>query len=234
MRNAIFALAAATLAASSAAGGERALLYPAVVGTGVNMVGDGKWTYPSGDSVRFKAERLSGGPFSEADPAWQLEMCAPEGAYWRHQVKVKKGRRYLMGAWVRMDNTKVAIRGHGRAISGGHNEDKRVYLYGGFNAYLKPYMSERMMQLLAGDPNEWKLLYRLVEYPDGVAGDRLNMAVGIYLSTGRMAFANPFFIDVTDMKDRALAVDVSSSRPFRRIAVIATDIGDEVWHVDFE
>ena len=214
-------------------GRERALIYPAVIDTASNMVAAGDWTYPAGDSERFVAERRKGGPFSDDAPAWWLKMQAPEGAYWRHHANVRKGRTYLMGAWVRVDNTTVAIRGYGRAVAGAHNIDKRVYFYGGFNACLKPYMSVRMLEMLSGDPMEWKLLYRLVEYPEGVVDGTFCMAVGIYLSTGEMTFASPFFIDVTDLNDRSLAIDVDGSRPFKRLAVRVSDIGDEVWSKDF-
>ena len=224
---------AAVLCTCAAFGGERALIYPTVIDQGVNMVADGKWLYPAGDSVRFSAERRKGGPFSDDAPAWNLKMMAPEGSYWRHPLKVEKGRTYLMGAWMQVDNAHVAIRGYGGAPSGGHGIDKRVYYFCGFNTCLKPYMSPGTLRRLAGDPHEWRLLYRHVDFPEGLAGGNLTMAVGIYITTGEMTFADPFFIDVTDVKDRTLTVDVAGTRPFRRIAVMSTENGDEVWRMDF-
>ena len=215
MRNTVRVIAAALLFASSVFGGERTLLYPTVVETGVNLVGDGKWIYPSGDPPKFTAEETTGGPFDTTAPAWKLCLSTPGGAYWRHPVKVAKGHTYLMGAWLQIDNTTIAIRGSARNPSNGRVLEDRVYLYGGFNKFLKPYFSERMQAKIIGDPKAWKLCYRLVSYPDGTVGDNLSMSVGIYLATGGITFANPFFIDVTGLADRA------------------TGIGDVVWSQDF-
>lgn len=218
----------------AAFGDGRALIYPTVVFSGSNMVADARWEYPSGDSVCFTAEQRVGGPFSDDAPAWNLRMTAPHGSYWRHRVKVGKNRVYLMGAWMQVDNTHVAIRGYGKDPSDGHGIDKRVYYYSGFNSYLTPYFSPRTLRRLASDPCEWRLLYRLVEYPDGLARGDAVMAVGIYIATGSMTFADPFFIDVTDIKDRTLTVDVSGSRPFRSVSVVSVGNGDEVWRRNFK
>ena len=79
----------------------------------------------------------------------------------------------------------------------------------------------------------WKLCYRLVSYPDGTVGDNLTMSVGIDLATGGITFANPFFIDVTGLADRSLTIDVAGTRPFKRLDVVATGIGDVVWSQNF-
>ena len=233
MRHTVHVIAAALLFASSAFGDERALLYPTVVETGVNLVGDGKWIYPSGDPPKFTAEETSGGPFDTTAPAWKLCLSTPGGAYWRHPVKVAKGHTYLMGAWLQIDNTTIAIRGSARNPANGRVLEDRVYLYGGFNKFLKPYFSERMQTKIIGDPKAWKLCYRLVSYPDGTVGDNVSMSVGIYLATGGITFANPFFIDVTGLADRSLTVDVAETHPFKRLDVVATGIGDVVWSQDF-
>jgi hypothetical protein len=52
-------------------------------------------------------------------------------------------------------------------------------------------------------------------------------------ATGGITFANPFFIDVTGLADRSLTVDVAGTRPFKRLDVVATGIGDVVWSQDF-
>ena len=234
MRDAVLVIAVATLLASSAFGGERALLYPTVVETGVNLVGDGKWIRPDGNPAQVTAEETSGGPFNTTAPAWKLCLATPGGGpYWRHPVKVVQGHTYLMGAWLQIDNTTIAIRGSARNPLNKHAIEDRVYLFGGFNKCLKPYFSERMQAKIIGDPKAWKLCYRLVSYPDGTVGDNLSMSVGIYLATGGITFANPFFIDVTGLADRSLTIDVAGTRPFKRLDVVATGIGDVVWSQNF-
>lgn len=227
---AVFTLATALHAGT---GCDRALLYPTVVDAGVNMAAGRDWARSRSQSANSFAERRKGGPFDAADPAWHVRLTAPEGSYWRLGVPVEKGHTYLMGAWVQMYNTKIAIRGYGKHADSGHSFDKRVYFYGGFNSYMVPYLSERVQQRLAGDPKEWKLVYRLVDFPEGVKGGKITLAAGIYIATGEMTFSRPFFIDVTDIADRSLTVDVSGKRPFRKLSVLASGIGDEVWSKSF-
>ncbi|MBR3924453.1 MAG: hypothetical protein IKJ45_15145, partial [Kiritimatiellae bacterium] len=108
-----------------------------------------------------------------------------------------------------------------------------LYCYGGFNEYLLPYLSTRMAKKPVGNPNEWKLCYRILTFPKAVKGDRFCAAMGVYLSTGAMTFSEPFLIDITDSSERSLTIDVSGARPFRRLSVIAIGLGDIVWSKEF-
>ena len=235
MMMAVTALFAAALASPQirAEGGRRVLLYPTVARTGSNILANASWSQPNGDTPHFAARTLKGGPFSDAADAWSVTLLAPDGAYWRAYPAVEKGRTYLYGAWVRIDNANILLRSYGTDGGTGKPLDQRLYCYGGFNAYLRPYLSERMAKKLAGDPGEWKLCYRLLSFPNGVKGGRFCAAMGVYLSTGTMTFSEPFLIDVTDAADRSLTVDVSGDRPFRRLAVVATGLGDIMWSKDF-
>ena len=201
--------------------------------TGSNILANVSWSQPNGDTPHFVARTLKGGPFSDAADAWSVTLLAPDGAYWRAYPAVEKGRTYLYGAWVRIDNANILLRSYGTDGGTGKPLDQRLYCYGGFNAYLRPDLSERMAKKLAGDPGEWKLCYRLLSFPNGVKGGRFCAAMGVYLSTGTMTFSEPFLIDVTDAADRSLTVDVSGDRPFRRLTVVATGLGDIMWSKDF-
>ena len=212
---------------------ERTLLYPTVLTSAPNILKDAEWRLPVGDSKEYTVERLKGSPFSEEAPAWQIRLYAPDGAYWRTYPNIQTGRRYLYGAWVRVDNANILLRAYCNRVSDGTLYDQRLYCYGGFNAYLLPYLSPKMAKRLAGDPNEWKLCYRVLTFPEKVKGDRFCAAMGVYLSTGAMTFAEPFLIDITDSNERSLTIDVCGTRPFRRLSVIATGLGDIVWSKEF-
>ena len=124
-------------------------------------------------------------------------------------------------------------KGGGQLVFAGTPEELAKSGKGYTVKFLKPYFSERMQAKIIGDPKAWKLCYRLVSYPDGTVGDNVSMSVGIYLATGGITFANPFFIDVTGLADRSLTVDVAETRPFKRLDMVATGIGDVVWSQDF-
>jgi hypothetical protein len=212
---------------------ERTLLYPTVLTSAPNILKDAEWRLPVGDSKEYTVERLKGSPFSDEAPAWHIRLTAPEGAYWRAYPNVQTGRKYLFGAWLRVDNANILLRAYCNRVSDGTLYDQRLYCYGGFNAYLLPYLSARMAKKLVGNPNEWKLCYRILTFPEAVKGDRFCAAMGVYLSTGAMTFAEPFLIDITDSSERSLTIDVCGTRPFRRLSVIATGLGDIVWSKEF-
>ena len=65
-----------------------------------------------------------------------------------------------------------------------------------------------MAKKLVGNPDEWKLCYRILTFPEAVKGDRFCAAMGVYLSTGAMTFSEPFLIDITDSSERSLTIDV--------------------------
>ena len=212
---------------------ERVLLYPTVLKNAPNIIEKAEWKLPFGDSEAYTVEKQKGSPFSDEAPAWHIRLTAPEGAYWRAYPNVQTGRRYLYGAWVRVDNANILLRAYCNKVSDGTLYDQRLYCYGGFNEYLLPYLSTRMAKKLVGNPDEWKLCYRILTFPEAVKGDRFCAAMGVYLSTGAMTFTEPFLIDITDSNERSLTIDVCGTRPFRRLSVIATGLGDIVWSKEF-
>ena len=212
---------------------DRMLFYPTVLKSGKNLLAGKEWKPPYGDTVHFEASKTKGGPFSPDSPAWHIRLSAPEGGYWRTFPKIETGRKYLYGAWVQIDNSCILLRSYGDKVSDGTLYDQRLFCSGGFNEYLKPYLSGRMVEKLIGDPKEWKLCYRMLAFPHELKNNCFCAAMGVYLSTGAMTFSEPFLIDVTDGVDRSLTVDIAGEKPFRRIAVVATGIGDIVWSKEF-
>lgn len=212
---------------------DRVLLYPTVLETLPNAFKGMEWLLPFGDSNEYTVQKLKGSPFSDDASAWQIRLHAPDGAYWKAYAGIRTGRKYLYGAWVRSDNANILLRAFGNRASNGTLYDQRLYCYGGFNEYLLPYLSPKMAKKLVGDPKEWKLCYRILSFPEDLKGDRFCAAMGVYSSTGAMTFAEPFLIDITQNKERSLTIDVSGSRPFRRLSIIATGLGDVVWSKEF-
>lgn len=221
------------LCAESEASKERLLFYPTALKSGKNLLAGRSWKPPMGDTIHFEASKTKGGPFSAESPAWHIRLLAPEGGYWRTFPKIETGHKYLYGAWVQIDNSYILLRSYGDKVSDGTLYDQRLFCSGGFNEYIKPYLSDRMVDKLIGDPKEWKLCYRILSFPYEMKNNCFCAAMGVYLSTGAMTFSEPFLIDITDGVDRSLTVDIAGKKPFRRIAVVATGIGDIVWSKEF-
>lgn len=229
------ALAAVLLAAALACDAEgRTLFYPTVLDGAKNLLADARWAAPKLDSEKeCVATEVKGGPFSSDENAWRVESFAPESAYWRTYPQVEKGHVYLVGAWVRYSNAKILFWNYGKNPVNGKNVDQRVYSFGGFNSYLSPYLSDRTKRNLGGDPDSWKLIWRFLEFPDGLADGRLCVAMGIYMATGAMTFASPFLVDVTGNADPSLTIDIRDAKPIRKLTIVHPELKDTIWTKEF-
>ena len=176
----------------------RVLFYPSVLKSGKNMLEGAKWRPPGEKSEKdSRAARLKGGPFSVDEPAYEVESFAPESAYWRTHAKVLKGHTYLVGAWVKFSNAKILFWCNAKRIDG-KPSDQRLYCFSGFQSYLTPYFSETVRNRLGGNPDEWRLMFRTLEYPEPVVNDSVTIAMGLYMATGKMVFSAPFLLDTAD------------------------------------
>ncbi len=213
----------------------RALFYPTVLkdASSPNLLAGAKWRPPSEASEKdSRAAVIKGGPFGADGTAYEVESFRPESAYWRTHVKVQRGRTYLVGAWVKFTNAKVLFWIYGKRPDG-KPSDQRLYSLAGFQAYLAPYLSDELKRKFAGGKDGWKLMFRTLEYPDGVANDMVCVAMGIYMATGKLAFSAPFLIDVTDVKDASLTIDIAGAKPVRKLAVEHVGVRDIIWERSF-
>ena len=219
MRLSLFLLC--TLALALAAEG-RILFYPTVLESATNMLAQAKWRPPKKETCR--AVRAKGGPFSADEPAWETESFAPESAYWRTYARVKQGHSYLVGAWVKYANAKILLWNYGTQVDG-KPSNQRLYCFGGFQYYLTPYMSDELQRKLGGNPDEWKLLFRRLDYPVALKSDSLCLAMGTYMATGKMTMSAPFLVDVTGVPGRSLTIDIAGEKPIRRLTVFRVTRG---------
>ena len=209
------------------------LFYPAVLKTAPNLLADAKWRPPGEASEKdSRAAWVKGTPFDAGAPAMEVETFTPESAYWRTHVNVQQGHTYLVGAWVKYANARILFWNYGKKVNG-KPSDQRLYCFAGTQSYLTPYFSDRVRQRLGGDPNEWKLMFRTLEYPEPVAGDRITVAMGLYMATGKVTIAAPFFIDVTDVDDSSLLIDIAGAKPVRRLTIEHVGVRDVIWQKDF-
>ena len=211
----------------------RVLFYPSALRTAPNLLEGAKWMPPSEKSEKdSRAAKLQGGPFSADEPAYEVESFAPESAYWRTHAKVSKGHKYLVGAWVKFASAKVLFWCNGRRIDG-KPSDQRLYCFSGFQAYLTHYFSEPIRRRLGGSPDEWRLMFRTLEYPEALVDDSMTIAMGLYMTTGKMAFAAPFLVDVTDAADTSLLIDIADAKPIRKLMIEHVGVRDAIWQKDF-
>ncbi len=225
----LLVLAAVTAAA---AGEKRVLFYPAIVHSGNNLLKKAKFHFDK-KQERCKAEAIKGSPFSTGDPAWRVESFQPESAYWRTRHVIQGGRTYLVGSWYRFANAKVLTWCYGVDKPTKVYYDKRIFYFGGFNSYLTPYFSPRTLQKLGGDPNRWRLTYRLISLPETVKDFSMTFAFGIYMATGSTDFASPFLIDVTDNNENGVRIDIANAKPIRKLTIVHTGLRDTVWVKEF-
>lgn len=212
----------------------RILFYPNLLTVEKNLFDECEWTPPNQSFEKGSiSKRLKGGPFSPDDIVYSVKTVRPHSAYWRARPAVKKGRKYLAGAWVRFANAKVLLGNDAIHPVSGRRLDRRLYCFGGHNAWIEPFLSPRTREALGGDSATWRLCYRLVEFPEGIKADSHRSFFGLYLAAGEMEFSKPFFVDVTDVKDRSLLVDIADERPIRRIAAIHVGLRDIIWEKDF-
>ncbi len=211
----------------------RVLFYPSVLKSSTNMLAGAKWRPPGEASEKdSRAAWVKGTPFDAGAPAMEVETFTPESAYWRTSVNVQKGHTYLVGAWVKYASARILFWNYGKKADG-KPSDQRLYCFAGTQSYLTPYFSDRIRQRLGGDPDEWKLMFRTLEYPEPVAGDRITVAMGLYMSTGKVTIAAPFFIDVTDVDDTSLLIDIAGAKPVRRLTIEHVGVRDVIWQKEF-
>ena len=208
----------------------RVLFYPTALKSSTNLLAQAKWRPPKKETCR--AVPTKGGPFSADEPAWEIESLAPESAYWRTYAHVKPGHSYLVGTWVKYANAKILLWNYGTQVDG-KPSNQRLYCFGGFQYYLTPYMSDELQRKLGGNPDEWRLLFRRLDYPVALKSDTLCLAMGIYMATGKMTMSAPFLVDVTDAPDRSLTIDIVGEKPIRRLTVEHVGERDTIWQRDF-
>ena len=213
----------------------RVLFYPNLLTTEKNLFDECEWTPPNQSFEKGSiSKRLKGGPFSLDDTVYFVKTVRPHSAYWRARPSVEKGRKYLVGAWVRFPNAKVLLGNDAMHPVSGRRLDRRLYCFGGHNAWIEPFLSPRTREVLGGDSATWRLCYRLVEFPEGIKPGSHRSAFGLYLAAGEMEFSKPFFVDVTDVKDHSLLIDIAKEKPIRRLAVIHVGVRDIIWEKDFQ
>lgn len=211
----------------------KTLFYPSVLKTATNLIASAKWRPPPAKSGKdCRAAWVKGTPFDADAPAMEVESFAPESAYWRTYAKVEKGHSYLVGAWVKFSNAKVLFWTYGKKPDG-KPSDLRLYSLAGYQSYLSPYFSDELKRQLSGRADEWKLMFRTLEYPDGLIGGNICMAMGIYMATGKVTIAAPFLLDITDVKDVSLMADIAGAKPIRKLAVEHVGERDVIWEKSF-
>jgi len=212
----------------------RVLFYPAVLDFGTNLFDGVQWTPPNMSCEKgCTYSRAKGGPFSPDEPAYRVKMPRPSAAYWRAHPPVQAGRTYLVGAWVRFANAKVLLCNDAIHPVTGKRINRRLYCFGGHNAWIEPFLSPRTLEKLVGNADEWRLCYRHISFPDGIKPGSHTSAFGLYIAGGEMEFSHPFFIDVTDLKDKSLKIDIADSKPVRSLAVVHVGLRDVVWRKEF-
>ncbi len=226
-------VAVALLPMALLGGQDRALFYPTILKTGTNLLASAKWRPPSKKSGKdCRTAWVKGTPFDADAPAMEVESFAPESAYWRTFAKVQKGHRYLVGAWVKFSNAKVLFWTYGKKLDG-KPSDQRLYSLAGYQSYLSPYFSDELKRQLSGRADEWKLMFRTLEYPDGLVDGNICVAMGLYMATGKVTIAAPFLLDITDVKDVSLMVDVVGAKPMRKLTIKHVGVRDVIWEKNF-
>lgn len=208
-----------------------ALLYPSVVKTGENLLSDEKWK-KEGREPEQSWSVSRGGPFSPDEPAWTVKSSIPVSAFWKQTVPLQVGHRYLVGMWMRRENARAFAWCFGKRKDG-RPFDERIYLFGGFNECLTPYVRPQLQERIGGDPKAWKLMYRPVEIEDELAYDP-TVYLGIYMSTGSLTFAHPFLVDVTGQTSLPLTAELTGGKKASSMSLIEADVQDVIWTRKFE
>lgn len=214
------------------------LLYPTAARTLANGYDGVSW-YTSdpaflakhADGVRFS--KGNGGPFAATNAVYAIESTKPQPGYWHARIRAKPGRVYLAGGWFRFGNAKLLMWFGGNSAATGKAVESRLYYMSGFNPQLRPYFSEELLKRLGGDPEKWRCVYRLVEFPEKLREDVVHVEYGLYLAAGDVKFSEPFFVDVTDAP-RTLDIDIAGARPIRSLSVAGTELRDIRWSKTFE
>lgn len=211
-----------------------ALLYPSVLKTEANLFKDDQWRSRADTEKTdmYKWEMSKGGPFSPDDNAWRVTSFQPMSSFWRQRVKLETGRTYLVGAWFRRDMARALIWCYARTKKD-KPYDMRMYLFGGFNSCLTPYLRPEVKRKLGGSGDSWQLMYRPIEVKEDLAGP-VEFKLGIFMSTGSVDIARPFLIDITGKNRIPLAVEHCGGKPISRIAVELVGLRDLVWQKSFD
>jgi hypothetical protein len=209
-----------------------ALLYPSVLKTEANLFKDDKWDrrVDLSDRRGYTWEKSKDGPFSDEEPVWKTTSQIPMSVFWRQDVKLKTGHRYLVGAWVRREKARVLLWSYGRTKKD-KPYDKRVYLLGGFNSCLDRYLRPEIKAQLGGGGDEWRLLYRPIDVTEDLAG-KVQFKFGIFMSTGSVEMSHPFLIDITGM-NRIPLVAEHKGAPVKRLALELVGLRDLQWEKRF-
>ena len=88
-----------------------ALLYPSILKTDNNLFKEEMWKQNI-DLVansNYEWSKSKGGPFSEGETVWKVSSHIPVSSFWRQDIKLKTGHKYLVGAWVRRDMARAII-----------------------------------------------------------------------------------------------------------------------------
>lgn len=210
-----------------------ALFYPSVVETDANLFAEGRWQkrvdVPSGDVCKW--EKSQGGPFSSDETAWKVSSLEPMSVFWRQNVALQTGHRYLMGAWIRRERARALLWCYGRTKKD-KPYDKRLYLLGGFNSCLDRYLRPEIKEQLGGGGDTWQLLYRPIDVTEDLAG-AAQFKFGVFMSTGSVEMSHPFLIDITGKDRIPLVAEVKGGKAASRIAVELVGLRDLQWEKRF-
>jgi len=210
-----------------------ALFYPSVVKTDANLFAEDRWhkrvDVPKDEVCRW--ERGKGGAFASDETAWKVTTLEPMSCFWRQNVTLKTGHRYLMGAWVRRDKARAMLWCFSRTKSD-KPYDRRVYLFGGFNSCLEGYLRPQIKRRLSGDGDKWQLLYRPIEVPEELAG-AVQFKFGVFMSVGTVEFAHPFLVDITEKGRVSLLAELNGGRAASRMSIEDVGTRDLRWKKDF-
>lgn len=212
----------------------RMYLYPAVLETHENLLASPVSSWAGQSIEGCKVWRGQGGPFQDNQPALFLDSAETKPNYWGRSVKVQGGRTYLVGGWVKNDNAKILFWFHGNYGQPIKRFNQRIYFFSGGSRILENYLSPETKAMIGGDPNAWNLCYRTLEIPEEAGEFLLNYNVGTYFATGRIQFASPFLIDITEVADQALVVDIQADKPFQQITITRLSLRDVIWHRTFD
>lgn len=223
--------AALMILPSSGMARDEVLFYPTAVRNGTNLLGKAVWKPLLRDKVFY--ETGAGGPRLQDSRSWTVSSDEPNPGYWRASVKIDTKRTYLAGSWIRFSNAKILLWYFGHDRETGRNQGRRIYLFNGFNECLEPYLSDLTKELISGDCERWRPLYRTVSFDAPLKNDMLHIWQGLYLAAGKVSFSEPFLVDLTDA-DRSYTIDIAGTRPISGLKVVRAINGDLNWRKTFE
>lgn len=210
------------------------LFYPSVAREGVNLLDGAKWSGMNAEAGLREYSVSQGGPFSAEDTVRKVKTFQTTYGYWTCSAEIKPNREYIAGYWIRFADARTLFWTRGKNAATGADEDYRLYCYGGIQTYLQKYISDEIKTRLGGDPERWRLCFRMLKFPQGLKGNTLWISGGCYACEAEVMFTNPFLIDVTDATDHSLTVDIRNSKPVSRLHIFRVGINDTVWEKRFD